>query len=50
MSKTIPKTTKEETWDEYAERFNALSDKLIEAGIDTKLLVELLECYSRLEV
>jgi hypothetical protein len=38
----------ENAWDNYSDRFNLLSDKMANAGIDLKLLTDLLESYETL--
>jgi hypothetical protein len=35
----------ESIWNNYTEKFNLLSDKIIESGIEQKLLIELINAY-----
>jgi CRISPR/Cas system type I-B associated protein Csh2 (Cas7 group RAMP superfamily) len=39
------KLTKENLWNDYSDKFNYLSDKMIEASIDTNLLIDLIKSY-----
>ena len=38
----------ENAWDIYSIKFNLLSDKMMDAGINLKLLTDLLESYENL--
>lgn len=40
----------DEFWDDYSSRFNLLSDKMSSAGIDIKLLTDLLKAYENFSV
>jgi hypothetical protein len=35
-------------WDDYAEKFNLLSDKMADANITTDLLLDVLEAYENI--
>lgn len=37
-------------WDDYSNKFNLLSDKLIKCGIDIKLLTDVLQAYNDYEL
>jgi hypothetical protein len=40
--------TNEVLWDDYSNKFNSLSDKMVSAGIDTNELLDLIIAYENL--